>query len=91
MSDVVFVILGGGALAGVQLLVLGMVYGGWNREGQRQRLQLMDAWRQSMEAWRVARDQEVARWDHAHQENMAFHRDHSVALRAILERVDRDR
>ncbi len=40
---------------------------------------------------RIQTNQILEAWRRAHEENMAFHRDHAVALRAILERVDKDR
>lgn len=84
MSDIVLLMLGTGAIVGLQLLILGLVQAGWNRDATRQRLQILEAWRLSM----LRMD---ARWGALHEDNMAFHRDHSIALRAILERVDRDK
>ncbi len=91
MSDVLFSILVGSAIIAFEILVLALVQASWFREIRIQTNQILDTWRLSAER----RDRALARsdrqWKRSHEENMAFHRDHAVALRAILERVDRDR
>ncbi len=72
------------AIIGIEMVLLWWVHAASFRGLRSVQLQLMDAWRQSMVEWRAKSDRD-------HAENMAFHRDHSVALRAILERVDRER
>lgn len=80
MSDLLVLMLGGALIVGVEILVLGLLTWGWNRDLRIQGLQLMEAWRQT----RID-------WERAHQENMQLNRDHSVALRAVLERVERQK
>lgn len=96
MTDAILIILGAGAIVGIQLLVLSLAQSGANREQRGLQLQILDAWRQSMEKLDRAQQRSQAQSRKLqsismrfHAENMAFHRDASVALRALLERTDR--
>lgn len=79
MSETATIILWVSLIIGIQGLLLGLLHFGGNRDIQQRMAQLMEAWRQSR-----------MDWERAHAESMALNRDHSVALRALLERTDRN-
>lgn len=90
MTEAAFIVLGSGAIVGVQLLVWGLAQRGADRDLRSLQLQIMDAWRLSMEKLDRSHRESMLEWQRSHAENMAFHRDASVALRALLERSDRE-